>query len=196
MNIFISHSSVEAKTAEELCKVIEAGENTCFIAPRDIRSGCEYAEEIANGIDRSDAVLLLLSRASNNSPHVLREIERAVTKSIPVLVYKLEEVELTKSMEYFLMTHQWMEAGKDSYTDVAACISRLTLPKETGRAPEGKTVADGMKKRRIPLPAAAAVILLLIIAAATIGILLSDRDGEMFVILKTKFSVAFTHSTP
>ena len=51
MYIFISHSSTDAKTAEDLCDVLEKNGNQCFLAPRDIRSGHEYAEEIINGID-------------------------------------------------------------------------------------------------------------------------------------------------
>lgn len=55
--------------------------------------------------------------SKDNSPHVLREIERAVSKHIAIMVYKLEEVELTKSLEYFLMTHQWVSAkpGVEDY---------------------------------------------------------------------------------
>lgn len=108
MRIFVSHSSKDAKIALEVCDLLEKQSYVCFLAPRDIRSGYEYAEEIVDGIDSSDVLLLLLSRAANTSPHVLREVERAVSKNIPVIVYRLEEVELTKSMEYFLMTRQWI----------------------------------------------------------------------------------------
>ena len=118
MYIFISHSSKEADIANGLCEAIENAGEQCFIAPRDIRTGYEYAAEIAEGIDRSDILILLLSKAANASPHVLREVERAVTKHIPVLVYKLEDVTLSKSMEYFLMTHQWLNAKKDDYATV------------------------------------------------------------------------------
>ncbi|MBQ3583280.1 MAG: toll/interleukin-1 receptor domain-containing protein, partial [Lachnospiraceae bacterium] len=107
-DIFISHSSKDNKLASELCEYLEANGKSCFIAPRDIRYGKEYAEEIVDGIDDSKAMILLLSEQSNQSPHVLREVERAVSKSIPILIYKLENVELSKSMEYFLMAHQWL----------------------------------------------------------------------------------------
>lgn len=115
MRVFISHSSINADAAQELCKKLENSGFSCFIAPRDIRSGYEYAEELVNGIDSSDMLVLLLSQEANNSPHVLREIERAVSKGKPIIVYKLEEVTLTKSLEYFLMTHQWVNAkpGRD-----------------------------------------------------------------------------------
>uniref|UniRef100_UPI004056A201 DUF6273 domain-containing protein n=1 Tax=Acetatifactor sp. TaxID=1872090 RepID=UPI004056A201 len=110
MYVFISHSSKNAEVANKICEYIEERGKKCFIAPRDIQSGKEYAEEILDGIDDSETMILIMSEKANHSPHVLREVERAVSKSIPILVYKIEEVELTKSMEYFLMTHQWSEA--------------------------------------------------------------------------------------
>lgn len=113
MQIFISHSSKNADDAARICEILEQNGSKCFIAPRDIRSGHPYAEELIDGIDRSAAVILLMSEEANHSPHVLREVERAVSKSIPILVYKLEEVVLSKSMEYYLMTHQWVNAGSD-----------------------------------------------------------------------------------
>lgn len=124
MRVFISHSSKDAALAGEVCSHIEAGGHSCFLAPRDIRSGYEYAEEIINGIDGADVILLLLSEAANSSPHVLREIERAVSKKKSIIVYKLEEVTLSKSMEYFLMTHQWLNAKTGGgYEEIMKCIN-------------------------------------------------------------------------
>ena len=79
MYVFLSHSSIDADVANGLCQELEKNGIGCFLAPRDIRSGHEYAEEIIYGIDRSDAMILVLSNNSNQSPHVLREVERAVS---------------------------------------------------------------------------------------------------------------------
>lgn len=114
MRFFISHSSHDAEIATGICSVLEGDGHSCFIAPRDIRPGREYAEEIINGIIGADILLLLLSEQSNQSPHVLREVERAGSSRIPIVVYKLEEVALTKSLEYFLMTNQWIDGTEDS----------------------------------------------------------------------------------
>lgn len=108
MHIFISHSSHDSATAAHICDFLEKQGKKCFLAPRDITPGKEYAGELLNGIDQSEAMLLIMSGYANQSPHVLREVERAVSKSIPILVYKLEDITLSKSMEYFLMTHQWI----------------------------------------------------------------------------------------
>lgn len=165
MYIFISHSSNEADTAGKLCKALEDNGHGCFIAPRDIRSGYEYAEEITNGIDRSDAILLILSKAANQSPHVLREVERAVTKKIPILVYQVEEVELTKSMEYFLMTHQWLEKKMNNYNDIIKAVNNLR--RATPKAEEPPVQAPQSRKNgRITALVAAVVVVALVIGVA------------------------------
>lgn len=144
MRIFISHSSRDAKIATAVCCALEASGHSCFIAPRDIKAGREYAEEIVNGIDEADILLLLLSVQSNQSPHVLREVERAGSRRIPIMVYKLEEVELTKSLEYFLMTNQWIDGTEDFHcSKVLEAFSNLPdssvekrVPKQTDMSPE------------------------------------------------------------
>ena len=126
MKIFISHSSQNSELANKFCLAIEENGNECFIAPRDIRVGYEYAEEIINGIDSSDILLLILTKEANDSPHVLREVERCVSRKIPIVVYKVEELELNKSLEYFLMAQQWYNCeAANAETDVIECIKQM-----------------------------------------------------------------------
>ena len=189
MRVFISHSSENSAEAEKICGYIEKEGHKCFLAPRDIRSGHEYAEEIINGIDGSDVMLLLLSEKANSSPHVLREIERAVSKKIAIMVYKLEEVKLSKSMEYFLMTHQWLntKSGED-YSTITACINEFAnrrdsedvkseeiLPTE----PAQKYNVDEKSKREpavIVTVVVIAVAVVLCIVGAVIGFSLLNGD--------------------
>ncbi len=126
MKVFISHSSANAEKAEAIYQHIEKNGHSCFYAPRDIRTGFPYAEEIMNGIDSSDALVLILSNQSNESPHVLREIERAVSLNMPIIVYKIEDVTLTKSMEYFLMSHQWLNStSNDDLNSITDSLNQL-----------------------------------------------------------------------
>lgn len=181
MNIFISHSSDDFAMAENVCGLLEENGHKCFLAPRDIRSGYEYAEEIMNGIESSELMLLLLSEKANRSPHVLREVERAVSKSIPVIVYKLEEVELSKSMEYFLMSHQWV-SGKAGATseEVLHCVAEFaTRDVEAGaikvsQSASGKIANAKKSYKGIVLFAIIAVIVL----AAGLLLLLGTQDEE------------------
>ncbi len=186
MKVFISHSSKNQSEALEICRLIESHGHSCFYAPRDIRSGCEYAEELVNGIDSSHVMLLLLSKDSNSSPHVLREVERAVSKKISIVVYKLEEVELSKSMEYFLMTHQWINEKSDtSYSEIISCLDDIAAShsgsddKAIPLAEEKSAAvpADDAPEKRLPIPA---IIGISAVAVALIigGIILINSGGD------------------
>ncbi len=126
MNVFISYSSKDADIANNICSFLELNNLECFIAPRNIRPGHLYAEEIIFGLESSDLLLLLLSENSNASAHVLREVEWAVSNNIPIITYKLEEVTLNPSMKYFLMATQWMDANsQEDYIELASNIIAL-----------------------------------------------------------------------
>ncbi len=186
MYIFLSHSSADAKIAEKMCSIIEKTEHRCFMAPRDIRKGHEYAAEIMDGLDNSDAMVLLLSKKSAESPHVLREIERAVSKKIPIIVYKLEEVELSKSLEYFLMTHQWITTPKSDYKDIVECIETLAAEKKSSKASDDAQVTGSAednigKKHNIPVVIALSSILIaavIIVASLLIRNAIKDKNDN------------------
>lgn len=114
MRIFISYASAQQEAAERICAFLEAGGKKCWIAPRDIPAGSNYGEEIIKGIEGSDALVLVFDAAANESQHVLREVERAVSKKLPIVVYRLDDTVPSKAMEYFLLSIQWLDAGTDS----------------------------------------------------------------------------------
>jgi parallel beta-helix repeat protein len=80
------------------------------MAPRDILPGKDFAEAIIEAIENCRVFVLILSTSSANSPHVLREINKAASKGIPILSFIIEDVTLSKSMEYYLSTDHWLNA--------------------------------------------------------------------------------------
>jgi len=162
MKVFISHSVNEAHIANDICNVLEKAGKNCFIAPRDIRSGFPYAEEIANGIDSSDLILLVLSEAANESPHVLREIERAVSKRKKILVYRLSDVQLATALEFFLKTNQWMDAEDDNYRDLVSAVDALDELMEEA-SPVSESVGKVKKKQKNIVPIVVVVILIVLL---------------------------------
>lgn len=110
MRIFISYASAQQEAAERICAFLEAGGKKCWIAPRNIPAGSNYGEEIIKGIEGSDALVLVFDAAANESQHVLREVERAVSKKLPILVCRLDDTVPSKAMEYFLLSIQWLDA--------------------------------------------------------------------------------------
>lgn len=186
-DIFISYSSKDAAIAKSICSLIESHNYNCFFASRDILPGHEYAEELVNALDSVSLIVLLLSDNSNNSPHVLREIERAVSHKKPILVYKLEPVVLNKSMEYFLMTHQWIEREKDSEIRLIQGIDAIFHPKrevvtettdnvsQTPAAPENPKNNTGRK----PILAIVIVAAIVIVGIITIIIAINGKRGKV-----------------
>ncbi len=122
-DVFISFSSVNMDVARKICEALEeTGEVKCWIAYRDIVPSANYAEQLVEAIESCKLVLLVLSEDSNKSPQVAREIERAGSKGIPILPLRIEDVALSKSMEYFISSHHWLDAFD---TEIESCFPAL-----------------------------------------------------------------------
>ena len=109
-DVFISYSSKDKPTADATCAALEAKELRCWIAPRDIVPGADWGESIIDGIAASRAFVLLLSANANLSPQIKREVERAVHAGLSIITMRIEDVQPSKSLEYFLSTPHWLDA--------------------------------------------------------------------------------------
>lgn len=114
---FISYANADDEKAEEICEHLEARKLRCWIAPRDVRAGKEYANEIILGIERSRCLVLLLSNAANGSQFVKREVERAVTKGRPVIPVRIEDVLPSPGLELFVSSTHWIDAFSGPWSD-------------------------------------------------------------------------------
>lgn len=108
--VFISYSSIDRETADRLCRALEESGTATWIAPRDVMPGKPYGEALIDAINDSKVMVLVLSEHSNHSSQVVREVERAASKGIPIIPFRIAEVRLAKSLEYFLSTCHWLDA--------------------------------------------------------------------------------------
>jgi TolB-like protein/Tfp pilus assembly protein PilF len=111
--VFISYASQDAPIAQGLCAALEQGGVACWLAPRDVRPGDFYADSIVQAINGCALLVLVLSQNAIDSPHVLREVERASAKRRPVIGFKIDAAPLPPGLEYFLSTSQWIDAAAD-----------------------------------------------------------------------------------
>ena len=58
-DIFISYSTKDKQTADAICHVLEQNNLKCWIAPRNIVSGKNYAKEIMDGLKEAKVVVLV-----------------------------------------------------------------------------------------------------------------------------------------
>ena len=109
-DVFISHSSKDKPTADAVCAALEGTGVRCWMAPRDILPSKTWSEAIVEAIQTSRLMIVILSSYSNSSQQVGREVERAVHRGIPILPFRIEDVLLSKSMEFYLSTPHWLDA--------------------------------------------------------------------------------------
>ena len=114
---FISYASEDRKKAEEICADLERRRLPCWIAPRDVRAGHEYADEIIRGIELSSAMVIVFSAAANASVFVPREVERAVAKKKPLFPVRIEEAMPTEGLEFLISGEQWIDAWTGTWDD-------------------------------------------------------------------------------
>jgi TolB-like protein/Tfp pilus assembly protein PilF len=110
-SVFVSYASQDAAIAQNVCAALESAGFPCWIAPRDVVPGTQYADGIVHAIDDSSILVLIVSKEALASAHVGRELERAASKRHPVVALRIDTAPLTAAFEYFLNQSQWIEVG-------------------------------------------------------------------------------------
>ena len=155
-DVFISYSSKDKQVADAVCSTLESNGMRCWIAPRDVLAGEEYAASLVYGLSDSRLMVLVFSAGSNRSPQVLREVERAVSKGLPILPLRIEDVPMSPAMEYYISSRHWLDALTPPLEQhlfrlcdsVKVLLSRQPddargMPQEAGRETVAAPAADG-----------------------------------------------------
>lgn len=109
-DVFISYSTQDRTMADAVCHYLEEKKIRCWIAPRDVGHGQEWADAIVDAIDQCRLVVLVFSSSANDSPIVKREILVAVNKEIMIIPFRIENVLPEKAMELFISASHWLDA--------------------------------------------------------------------------------------
>ena len=121
-SVFISYSHADNEIAQAVCAGLEQRGIACWIAPRNILPGADWGASIIDAIDGARVMVLVFSAASNRSHQVRREVERAVAKDVTIIPFKVQQIPLGKTLEYFLATTHWLDASTPPH---AQHIARL-----------------------------------------------------------------------
>ena len=154
--VFISYASRDVGVAEELCAALETASLPCWIAPRDVLAGESYAAAIVQAINSCRMLVLVLSKNAIESPHVLREVERASSKRRPVLSVRMDATGLPPELEYFLSANQWLDASGGPIERILPALIESVRGRdagETGREARGTdTAAARPRADLVPSP--------------------------------------------
>lgn len=135
-DVFISHSAKDKPIADAVCATLEMDGIRCWIAPRDIVPGTQWGEAIIDAISMSSVMVLVFSSNANESQQIIREVERAVSKGIPVIPFRVEDVDPNKSLEYFISAPHWLDAltpPLEKHMGQLSSTIKLLLARKEGR---------------------------------------------------------------
>src|SRR5215831_3232030 len=109
-DVFLSYAAADQATAFAVVAGLEGQGVRCWVAPRDIPAGSEYGQEIVEAVKACRILVLIFSAQANGSPHVRREVERAVSARRAIVPFRIEDVMPTGALEYALGNTHWLDA--------------------------------------------------------------------------------------
>jgi len=133
-NVFISYSSIDKDAAEAVRSILEENGISCWMAPRNITPGLSFAEAIIDGIKSSKVFVLVYSSNSNNSSQVIKEVDRAVHHKLAIIPLRLEDVPMSKQLEYYVSDVHWLDAltpPLEKHIDKLCEVVKMLLTLET-----------------------------------------------------------------
>lgn len=122
-DVFISYQHDDLAVAKRVCAALEQGRISCWIAPRDIRPGQEWATGIVEGVSRCHTLVVILSASTKASRQISRELELADKAGLRMIAFRTAEVEPPPDLIYFLGNVQWVDAFDSQFE---SAIQRLT----------------------------------------------------------------------
>jgi len=155
--VFLSYASHDTEIANTVCKELEGRGIRCWIAPRDVKPGAQYADAIVRAINECKVLLIVLSQNAVVSSHVGKEVERASSKHKQIIALRIDAAPLTPALEYFLSESQWVDIpalGMQAALGKIADVIRAGPVSETSvavRGAAGTTAPPASNKGRSPL---------------------------------------------
>lgn len=100
-DIFLCYDETDESAADEICRLFEDNGLSCWFKSRDFTSGSE-GEVIPHVITDSKVFVLVYSINSVNSDSVLREVNRAFGRKVPIHIFNIDDTGIYGNLEYYL----------------------------------------------------------------------------------------------
>jgi hypothetical protein len=123
--VFVSYSSRDKPVADAIVARLENAGIRCWFAPRDVLPGMNWAQAIVEAIGSTRLMVVVLSGEANRSHQVLREVERAISTGVVVIPFRIEAVEPTDAMAYYLASEHWLDALTPPLDDHIATLAQV-----------------------------------------------------------------------
>ena len=143
--VFISYSTKDTDIANALLEVLESYGLNCWMAPRNIPKGAQWAEEIDKAIQNARVFVVIISSHSVESKQVPKEIALAVTACESIFPFRIDDTGLQGTFRYYLSDYQFTDATSDAkqkMTELAETICSSLGKPIPEREPEKKEISE------------------------------------------------------
>jgi len=200
-DVFVSYSQPDKSIADAVAARLEQDGIRCWIAPRNITPGTSWGDAIVDAIGGSRVMVLVLSESSNRSRQVIREVQRAVADDVIILPFRIENIDPTGAMAYFLGTEHWLDAltsPVEKHIDrlrqtVGTLLSGDAVPRGSLDTPPA---AVARRRRRPWLPYAIGGGAVAAAVAVTMALTLGGGTGAVPITTSTTTTTTTTTTTP
>lgn len=174
-SLYLSYSSTDKKAAAELSDILDANGFDCYTKTRVDDTTLNRSEAIQEAFDKSDAFVLILSSATSFDIDVRRDIEYAVNLKMPVFVLRIENIEPSGALKYYLSPFQWIDAYNHALSESSIVLIEI-LKNFTGKS----ITPDSVEARKGKISKVLWTVIFFLIVTAGIAIaLLTVSNGSV-----------------
>jgi hypothetical protein len=138
-------------------------------------------------LEHCKAFVLIFSGRANESPHIRREVERAVSRGIPLIPVRVENIEPNAALKYFVGSVHWLDALtpplEQHFANLATTLGVILEQPVIAPAP----LPDGRKMRSRLFRAQAAGIGCIVCASIALALLVADSADPANFLLDVFF---------
>jgi hypothetical protein len=132
--LFVSHVHEDRPVAIEIVEELERRGVRCWIAPRDVRAGLPFDDEIVAAIEECTAMLLIFSNCCNDSVYIRREITVAGESNKRIIPFRVEEsAQPKRGLRIRLSDLHWIDGFAGKKKAIEAVVSTLRLGKTSSQ---------------------------------------------------------------
>ncbi|MHA1991243.1 MAG: toll/interleukin-1 receptor domain-containing protein [Candidatus Hodarchaeales archaeon] len=107
--VFLSYATEDKKLAFKTVNALEKENIKCWIAPRDVSGGELFVDSIMEAIFQCELLIVLISKYSNISRFVRREVGTAFENDKILMPIRVENIEPAKKLNFYLGDHHWLD---------------------------------------------------------------------------------------
>lgn len=151
-SVFVSYSSEDRNFVNTIVQMMKEEKLVYWKAPEMIPAGSSYAREIPRAIRECDVFLLVLSRTSQKSIWVEKEIDSAISHRKTIIPFQIDDVPLNDTFRFYLNNVQMISYvldKEDAFAELKQQLKQL-LKKEEMESENQSSVTVSVAEEKTP----------------------------------------------